>query len=104
MSGDDASGAVMGSVVIIVATTIVRLVRENKWTGNAARVIVFGFLLGTFLLAIATVSPTVAKILAGLGVVGAFALNGTAVFGAVSTLGPPKAPIIGAGGGGKKHG
>jgi len=98
---EDVSGAVIGSVVIITASTIVRLVKENRWKQNSGRVMVFGFLLGVFLLAIASVSPTIAKVLSGLGIVGTFAVNWPTIFGTVSSFN--SSPMIATVGGATGH-
>lgn len=74
------SSAVTGSVVIIVGTTLIRRIREGKSQGHIIEVIIFGFLLLVALLLLAIVMPEVAKVLAMLGLVGAFVVNGPSVF------------------------
>lgn len=96
---NDASDFVLFSAFLIAGSTIVRLVRQNKWQGNVAKVIVFGFLLTLFLLIIESFNPTIAKILSGLGLVGAFVINGPAVVSAVpkpagGTIGPSEPNVI----------
>lgn len=74
------SSAVVASVVVITSTTIIRRMREGKWQTHILEVIVFGFMLLIALLTLAIVLPGVAKILAYLGMVGAFAVNGPELF------------------------
>lgn len=56
------------------------------------RVIIFGYLLAIALLILAIAVPVLAKILAYLGLVGAFAVNGPAVFGYLGDLGRNERP------------
>ncbi len=84
------SSAVFASVVVIVSSTIVRRLREGKWQGHVLEIIIFGFLLLIALQIMALVVPNVAKVLAYLGMVGAFVLNGPAVFGYLGDLGGNK--------------
>jgi hypothetical protein len=81
---------VVSSVLIITATTIVRRVREGTWQGHVAEIIVFGFLLLIALLILAIALPSVAKVFALLGLVGAFVVNGPAVFGLLGDFGRGK--------------
>lgn len=85
----DPTEAVLGAVVIIVGTTIIRIKRhpDPKSKVTPLKVIIFGFLLALALLAIAIVAPDAAKILAALGIVGAFALNGQELFTMIGDLG-----------------
>lgn len=69
---------ILVSVIIIVGSTMIRNAKEGKTHFSP---IVFGFMLATSLLFIAVVAPNFAKSLALMGLVGAFALNGPAVFG-----------------------
>jgi hypothetical protein len=85
---------VIGSVSIIVATTIVRRLREHKVSFSPVKgpkgigaIIVFGFLLTIALLMIAIFAPRIAIALCYLGLVGAFALNGPAVFSYIGDIG-----------------
>jgi hypothetical protein len=89
------SSAVFASVVIITGTTIIRRMREaGKQPPRVMEAVVFGFILLIALLTLAIVMPSVAKILAYLGMVGAFVVNGPAVFtllgnfGRVQKVGP----------------
>jgi hypothetical protein len=78
------SDVVFGSVVVIVSTTLVRRIREGKWEGHVLEILIFGFLLLISLQLLVLVVPNVAKTLAYLGLVGAFILNGPAIFGYAS--------------------
>ena len=75
----------------MTSTTIIRKVREKGKTGwregELTQVTIFGYMLTIALLTIALFSPGIAKALAMLGLVGAFALNGPAVFGWLGDLG-----------------
>lgn len=85
------SSAVTASVVVITASTILRRMREDKqWEDKLIETLVFGFLLLIALLTLAIVLPGVAKILAYLGMVGAFVLNGPAVFTFLGDFGRTK--------------
>lgn len=87
------SNAVFASVIVIVGTTILRRMRENTWQSHVLETIVFGFLLLIALLTFAIVSPTLAKALAYLGLVGAFVLNGPAVFTMLGSFGRGKSVV-----------
>jgi hypothetical protein len=83
----------MASVVVIVSTTVVRRIRAGDWQGHIAEIIVFGFLLLVALLTLAIVMPALAKVLAYLGFVGAFVVNGPAVFSLLGDFGRGKGAI-----------
>lgn len=87
------SSASVASVVVIVSTTIIRQVRSGTWQHHVLEVIVYGFLLLIALLTLAIVIPPAALILAYLGMVGAFVLNGPAVFGYLGNFGRGKGAI-----------
>lgn len=89
----NASSVVFASVIVITSTTIVRRLRENKWHGHIVETMVFGFMLLIALLVLAIVMPTAAKILAYLGMVGAFVLNGPAVFKLLGDFGRGKGVV-----------
>lgn len=78
---------ILGSVVVITGTSVLRNAHEKKDKAQTFKPVVFGFLLGVSLLAIAIVAPNFAKGLALLGLVGAFVVNGPAVFAMVGSLG-----------------
>jgi hypothetical protein len=80
----------MASVFVITSTTLVRRVREGNWQSHVIETIVFGFLLMIALLVLAIVSPRVATVLAYLGLVGAFIVNGPAVFKLLGDFGRGK--------------
>lgn len=81
------SSAVFASVVLITGSTLLRRMRDPKHPTNAMEIIVFGFILLIALLTFAIVAPSIAKILAYLGMVGAFVVNGPAVFKFVGDFG-----------------
>lgn len=86
----DVSAVIVGSAVLISGTTVVRKVTEKKGADvkyGVVQPIIFGFLLASALLAIAIVSPEFAKGLAYLGMVGAFVVNGPALFTLIGKLG-----------------
>lgn len=85
------SDAVTASVIVITGTTIIRRIREGKWQAHIIETIIFGFMLLIALLTLAIVAPTIAKVLAYLGMVGAFVVNGPAVFKYVGDFGRDKA-------------
>lgn len=87
------SSIVFVSVVTIAGTTVIRRVKEDKWEGHIVEVVVFAFLLLIALQLLALVLPGVAKVLGYLGIVGAFVINGPAVFGAAETFGRGKRDI-----------
>lgn len=78
---------ILGSVVVITATTVLRNAQNKTPSGTTFKPIIFGFALAIVLLAIAIPAPAIAKVLALLGLVGAFAVNGPAVIKLVNTLG-----------------
>jgi hypothetical protein len=87
MSGPP-TDVIIGSVVVITATTLIRNVKEpKKRVGPVVRPIVAGFMLAVVLLAISIVTPGLAKGLALMGLVGAFAVNGPALIAVIGSLG-----------------
>lgn len=78
---------ILGSAVIITATTILRNAQNKTPAGTTFRPVIFGFGLALALLAIAIPAPGIAKGLALLGLVGAFAANGPAVIQLIGKLG-----------------
>lgn len=87
------SSLAMASVAIITSTTIVRRMRQGSWRGHVVETVVFGFMLLIALLIVAIVAPPVASILAYLGIVGAFVVNGPAVFQFLGSFGRGKAVL-----------
>ncbi len=73
-----ATDLIIGSTIIVTGTTMLRQAEEKK--GSPLRTLMFGFFLASALLAISFVGPSFAKTLALLAIVGAFAVNGPAVF------------------------
>lgn len=82
------TGVVVGSVVVITGTTMLRLYSQPVKAGAKSPYtpLIFGFLLLIALLAISIAAPGLAKGLALLGLVGAFVVNGPAVFAVVSKV------------------
>lgn len=99
----NASDVVLGSVLVIVTSTLVRIKRApiRGQTFTPFQVIAFGFLLATGLLIVAIASPGLAKGLAYLGLVGAFVVNGPTLFGLLGNLGRDDKASAGARGGGR---
>ena len=87
------SSAVFSSVIIITGTTLLRRMRDSKQPTNTMEIIVFGFILLIALLTLAIVAPPVARILAYLGMVGAFVVNGPAVFKFIGDFGRGKGVV-----------
>lgn len=87
------SSTVIASVVIITSTTIVRRIRDGNWQGRIVETIVFGYLLLIALLVLAIVFPSIAQVFAYLGMVGAFLLNGPAVFTLLGNFGRGKGVV-----------
>lgn len=90
---NDASDVVIASVLVISGTTLFRRIREGTWKNHVVEIIVFGFLLLIALLLIAVISPTIAKTLAYLGMIGAFLVNGEEVLKFVGDFGRGKSAI-----------
>jgi hypothetical protein len=61
--------------------------KEGTLEARVMETVVFGFLLLIALLVLAIVMPPVAKILAYLGMVGAFILNGPTIFKFIGDFG-----------------
>jgi len=89
----NASSTVFASTLVIVATTIVRRIREGTWSGHVVETVVFGFLLLIALLILAIVMPRFAQVLGYLGMVGAFVVNGPAVFTLLGNFGRGKGAV-----------
>lgn len=85
----DATDTIILSVAVMVGTTIIRHVKEKpKDIGEGyARPIIYGFFLAMALLFLAVPFPTFAKGLAYLGLIGAFAVNGGALFSLAAKAG-----------------
>lgn len=66
------------SAVVITGSTIVRRVKRKQ--SEYLQTVVFGFMVTFVLLLIAVPLPVVAKGLAYLGMVGAFAVNGPDIY------------------------
>lgn len=78
---------IIGSVVVITATTVLRNAKNKTKAGTTFKPVIFGFGLALALLAIAIAAPGFAKGLAYLGLVGAFVVNGPALFETIGKLG-----------------
>lgn len=87
------SSVVVSSVVIITSTTLVRRMREGSWESHVYEIVVFGFLLLISLLVLAIPLPSVAVVFAYLGMVGAFLINGPAVFSLLGSFGRGKGVV-----------
>jgi hypothetical protein len=83
MAEGTATGTVIAAGVIVTGSTLVRDVHEGK--GRAAPII-FGFMMVSALLIISMASTKYAKGLAYLSMVGAFVVNGPAVFSITSGI------------------
>jgi hypothetical protein len=83
MSATPTDTIVMATVVITGST----LIKNAKNKKNHFAPIVFGFMLTSALLIMAMFAPTFAKMLAYMGMAGAFVVNGPSVFGVVSGIG-----------------
>lgn len=95
----DVSDVVIGSTVVVVATTIIRKEIESRNTHGkdahgkplgigsvVGKPIIYGFLLVMSLLTIGFVAPGVAKGLAYLSLVGAFVVNGPTLFDVMRSI------------------
>jgi len=89
----NASSTVFAATLIIVSTTIVRRIRNGTWSGHVVETIVFGFLLLIALLILAIVTPRFAQVLGYLGLVGAFVVNGPALFELIGNFGRGKGAL-----------
>ena len=69
---------IIGAGVIVTGTTVIRDVHEGK---TRAAPIIFGFMMVAGLLVISLAAPKAAKGLAYFAMIGAFFVNGAAVFG-----------------------
>ncbi len=79
---------ILPSVVVMAGTSIIRRVREQKnYEGTTTQIVLYAYLLYMALLLLNMVAPQVARTLAYLGIVGAFVVNGPAVFGYLGDLG-----------------
>lgn len=87
MSDGSATDVILGSVVVITATSVIRNAHDKTKAGTTFKPVLFGFGLAVALLAIALVAPGFAKGLALLGLVGAFVVNGPALFTVIGNLG-----------------
>lgn len=77
---------IIGSCVVVVGTTVIRNAHNKTKAGTTFKPIVFGFMLAIALLAIAIVAPGFSKGLAYLALVGAFAVNGPAIFEIIRSM------------------
>ncbi len=87
MNDGNTTSVVLGSVVVITATSVLRNAHNKTKAGQTFKPVIFGFGLAVALLAIAIVAPGFAKGLALMGLVGAFTVNGPALFEVVGKLG-----------------
>ena len=82
-----ATDVIIGSSVIITATSVIRNAHNKTKAGTTFKPVLFGFGLAVALLAISLVAPGFAKGLALLGLVGAFVVNGPTLFTVIGNLG-----------------
>lgn len=82
---------ILGSSVVVAGSTVIRDVHEGK---TRAAPIVFGFMMAAALLVISMGSDKVARGLSYMALVGAFAVNGPAVFSITSGIAGSKSPGI----------
>jgi uncharacterized membrane protein YkgB len=89
MSSDNVTDVVLGSVTVVVGTTVLRNLKDPKknGSGHVFRPVVFGFMLATALLLLAIPLPGISKGLAYLSLVGAFVVNGPALFSTIGGFG-----------------
>ena len=87
------SSAVLASVIVITSTTIIRRARQGTWKSHVIETIIFGFLLLIALLIVALILPTVALVLAYLGMIGALVVNGPEVFTFLGNFGRGKGVV-----------
>lgn len=83
-SSTSATDTILASTIIITGSTLIRNAKNKK---NKFAPIIFGFMLTTALLIMSMFAPTFTRYLAYMGMVGAFVVNGPAVFGVVSGIG-----------------
>ena len=79
----NATGIILAAGILVTGSTVIRDVHEGK---PRAAPIIFGFLMVTALLIVSYGSPTFAKGLAWMSLVGALVVNGPAVTGVVSGI------------------
>lgn len=80
----EATDAVLGGTVVITGARVFADTANGKFTMQP---IVSGFLLGSAMLLVAMVLPSVAKILIAAGIVGTFLTSGPTILNRVGTLG-----------------
>lgn len=80
----EAVDAVLGGTVVITGARVFNDAAGGHFTMQP---VVSGFLLGSALLLVAMVAPSIAKALIGLGIVGTFIVNGPTILDRVGKLG-----------------
>jgi hypothetical protein len=80
---------IIGAGVVVTGSTLIRNVRGGK---NHAAPVIFGFMMVAGLLVISLAAPKAAKGLAYFAMVGAFFVNGAAVFGIASSVAQSGSP------------
>lgn len=91
MTGNSPTGLILGTGVVVAGSTLIRDVHEGK---TRAAPIIFGFMMVTALLLISLGSPKTARGLSYMALVGAFVVNGPAVFGIASGISKSPSPGI----------
>lgn len=80
----DATGAVLAGTIVITGSKVFADTANGHFTMQP---VVSGFLLGSALLLLGMVVPSIAKALVALGCVGAFVTNGPTILDRVGKLG-----------------
>lgn len=83
----DTTGLVLGSTVVLVASSVLKNAKNKTPAGTTFKPVIFGFGLAFALLAIAIAFPWLARALAYMALVGAFVVNGPALFDTIGKLG-----------------
>jgi len=86
----DTTGVILGSSVVITVTSVLRQAQAKTPAATTFKPILFGFGLAFALLAMSMVAPGLARALAYMGLVGAFVVNGQAMFDLIGKLGGTK--------------
>lgn len=82
---------IIAATVVAAGSTLIRNAHEGK---SHAAPIVFGFMMATGLLLISMASPGTAKGLSYMAMIGAFAVNGPAVFSLAGNISKSPSPGI----------
>jgi hypothetical protein len=80
----DATDAVLGGTIVITGARVFADTAGGHFTMQP---VVSGFLLGSAMLLIAMIAPSIAKALIALGIVGTFVTSGPTILSKVGALG-----------------